>query len=172
MVTSRLVWILERWGLLLSYQCGFWCKHSSVDHLVTMEEQARQAFLTKKNLVGFSLTLRSLTQLGKWDSVNPWLLEVKGPAANLFISFQQLRVWLGMILLPPHIQENGIPRGRSVLSVTLFDTAVNGTLIQGYIAPLCWWLHHLLQVPISSSHWMTTAANHQAVVSVESGKWF
>jgi hypothetical protein len=51
-VNSRLVWILESQGLLSNYQCSFHCSRSSVDHLITLEEQARQAFFIKQHLVG------------------------------------------------------------------------------------------------------------------------
>jgi potassium voltage-gated channel Eag-related subfamily H protein 8 len=47
MVNSRLVWILESRGLLSNIQCGFRRNRSSVVHLVSLEEQIRQALFNK-----------------------------------------------------------------------------------------------------------------------------
>jgi potassium voltage-gated channel Eag-related subfamily H protein 8 len=47
MVNSRLVWLMESRGILSNIQCGFRRNRSSVDHLVSLEEQIRQAFFNK-----------------------------------------------------------------------------------------------------------------------------
>jgi hypothetical protein len=72
-VNSRLVWILESRGLVLNHHCGFQCHHSLVDHLITLEEQARQAFLTKQHqvVVFFDIGKALWHSLTVQDSPNP-----------------------------------------------------------------------------------------------------
>ena len=51
MVNERLVWYLEKNGLLAKQQCGYRSNRSTVDHLVGLETFIRDAFIHNQHLV-------------------------------------------------------------------------------------------------------------------------
>ena len=51
MVNERLVWHLEKNGLLAKQQCGYRSNRSTVDHLVRLETFIRAAFIQNQHLV-------------------------------------------------------------------------------------------------------------------------
>ena len=51
MVNERLVWYLEKNGLLAKQQCGYRANRSTVDHLVRLETFIRDAFIQNQHLV-------------------------------------------------------------------------------------------------------------------------
>ena len=51
MVNERLVWYLEKNGLLAKQQCGYRSNRSTVDHLVRLETFIRDAFIHNQHLV-------------------------------------------------------------------------------------------------------------------------
>jgi hypothetical protein len=140
MVNSLLVWLLESQGLLSNIQCGFRRNRSSVDHLVSLEEQIRQTFLTKQHLVAEFFDIEKAYDTA-WRyailrTLHHWQIKGHLPIFLLnFMSNRRFRARLGTVLSPPRIQENGVPQG-SVLSVTLFAIAVNG-ITSRFIAPYC-----------------------------------
>jgi hypothetical protein len=73
----------KSWGLLSNYQYDFWCHYSLVDHFVTLEEQARQAFLTKQHLVVVFLDTEKACNTA-WQyrilwTLNHWKLKAELP---------------------------------------------------------------------------------------------
>ena len=51
MVNERLVWYLEKNGLLAKQQCGYRSNRSTVDHLVRIETFIKDAFIHNQHLV-------------------------------------------------------------------------------------------------------------------------
>ena len=58
MVNERLVWYLEKNGLLAKQQCGYRSNRSTVDHLVRLETFIRDAFIQNQHLVAISFDLQ------------------------------------------------------------------------------------------------------------------
>ena len=50
-VNERLVWYLEKTGLLAKQQCGYRANRSTVDHLISLETFIRDAFIQNPHLV-------------------------------------------------------------------------------------------------------------------------
>ena len=51
MVNERLMWHLEKKGLLSKLQCGFRSGRGTIDQLIRMESFVRDAFANKDHLV-------------------------------------------------------------------------------------------------------------------------
>ena len=51
MVNERLIWFLEKKGLLNKVQCGFRTHRSTIDHLIRLETFIREAFANGEHLV-------------------------------------------------------------------------------------------------------------------------
>ena len=58
MVNERLVWYLEKNGLLARQQCGYRSNRSTVDHLVRLETFIRDAFIQNQHLVAVFFDLQ------------------------------------------------------------------------------------------------------------------
>ena len=58
MVNERLVWFLEKNGLLAKQQCGYRANRSTVDHLVRLETFIRDAFIQNQHLVAVFFDLQ------------------------------------------------------------------------------------------------------------------
>ena len=58
MVNERLVWYLEKNGLLAKQQCGYRWNRSTVDHLVRLETFIRYAFIHNQHLVAVFFDLQ------------------------------------------------------------------------------------------------------------------
>ena len=58
MVNERLVWYLEKNGLLAKQQCGYRSNRSTVDHLVRLETFIRDAFIHNQHLVAVFFDLQ------------------------------------------------------------------------------------------------------------------
>ena len=52
MVNERLVWYLEKNGLLAKQQCGYHANRSTIDHLIRLETFIRDAFITPQPKLG------------------------------------------------------------------------------------------------------------------------
>jgi hypothetical protein len=71
LVNYRLVSVIESQGLLSNFQYCFQHYHSSSGHLITLKEQARQAFKPKQHLVGVFFDIEeTCDSLAKQDSLN------------------------------------------------------------------------------------------------------
>ena len=130
MVNERLVWYLEKYGLLAKQQCGYRSNRSTVDHLVHLETFIRDAFIHNQHLVAvfFDLQKRTIprgnTVSAKmyiaWDykEIYPFLLAI-------FLSDRTFQIRLGTILSDKIFhQEEGVPQG-AILSSTLFNIKIN-----------------------------------------------
>ena len=58
MVNERLVWYLEKNGLLAKQQCGYRSNRSTVDHLVRLETFIKDAFIHNQHLVAVFFDLQ------------------------------------------------------------------------------------------------------------------
>ena len=58
MVNERLVWYLEKNGLLAKQQCAYRANRSTVDHLVLLETFIRDAFVQTQHLVAVFFALQ------------------------------------------------------------------------------------------------------------------
>ena len=58
MVNERLVWYLEKNGLLAKQQCGYRANRSTVDHLIRLETFIRDAFIQNQHLVAVFFDLQ------------------------------------------------------------------------------------------------------------------
>ena len=103
MVNERLVWYLEKNGLLAKPQCGYRSNRSRVDHLVRIETFIRDAFIHNQHLVAvfFDLQkaydttwkygiLQDLHSMGLWGNLPIFI--------GNFLSDRTFRIHLGTIL--------------------------------------------------------------------------
>ena len=102
MVNERLVWYLEKSGLLAKHQCGYRSNRSTVDHLVRLETFIRDAFIHNQHLVAVFFDLQKAIPRGNtvsskiyiaWDyeEIYPFLLAI-------FVSDRTFQIHLGTIL--------------------------------------------------------------------------
>ena len=106
MVIERLVWYLEKSGLLAKQQCGYRSNRSTVDHLVRIETFIRDAFIHTQHLVNVFFDLqnayrtipRGNTVSSKiylawhYEEIYPFLLAIFYPT-ELFKPFRYYSVW-------------------------------------------------------------------------------
>ena len=120
----RLVWFLEKKGLINPTQCGFRKMRSCSDVLIRLESSICEAFANKKRHISvfFDTTwrygiLRTIHEVGLRGELPMFI--------KSFLSNRRFKVRCGNSLSSFHNQEEGVPQG-SVLSVTLFALSVNG----------------------------------------------
>ena len=129
MVNVRLVWVLERKGLINPSQCGFRRMRSCTDILMRLEASICEAFISKKHHISifFDLEkaydttwrfgiLRTLHELGFRGELPLFI--------QSFLANRTFKVKVGNSFSSLHSQEEGVPQG-SVLSVTLFALSIN-----------------------------------------------
>ena len=75
MVNERLVWYLEKNGLLAKQQCGYRSNRSTVDHLVRLETLIRDAFIHNQHLVAVFFDLQKVYDT-TWKSVSSTIYKV------------------------------------------------------------------------------------------------
>ena len=135
MVNERLVWYLEKNGLLAKQQCGYRSNRSTVDHLVRLETFIRDAFIHNQHLVAvfFDLQkaydttwkngfLQDLQRMGLWGNLPIFLA--------IFLSDRNFQIHLGTILSNKIFhQEEGIPQG-AMSSTTSFNIKINDIVKQ------------------------------------------
>ena len=63
MINTRLIWFLEKYGILDKSQCGFKKHRSTMDHLVSLERYVRDAFARKQQAMVSFLIWRKPTRL-------------------------------------------------------------------------------------------------------------
>ena len=134
MVNERLVWYLEKNGLLAKQQCGYRSNRSTVDHLVRLETFIRDAFIHNQHLVAVFFDLqKSYDTTWKYGILND--LHSMGLRGNLpifignFLSDRIFQIHLGTILSDKIFHQEGVPQG-AFLSTTLFNVKINDIVKQ------------------------------------------
>ena len=135
MVNERLVWYLEKNGLLAKQQCGCRSNRSTVDHLVRLETFIRDAFIHNQHLVAVFFDLQKAYDT-TWKYGILQDLHGMGLRGNLpifignFLSDRTFQIHLGTILSDKIFhQEEGVPQG-AILSTTLFNIKINDIVKQ------------------------------------------
>ena len=135
MVNERLVWYLEKNGLLAKQQCGYRSNRSAVDHLVRLETFIRDAFIHNQHLVAVFFDLQKAYDTA-WKYGILKNLHNMGLRGNLpicignILSDRTFQIHLGTILSDNIFhQEEGVPQG-AILSTTLFNVKINDIVKQ------------------------------------------
>lgn len=129
MVNERLVWVLEKKGLLNRFQCGFRKGRGTIDQLVRLETFVRDAFARKQHLVAVFFDLQKAYDTTWKHGIMQDLFEM-GFRGNLpifienFLSDRVFMVLYGNMLSDEYKQEEGVPQG-AILSTTLFNIKLN-----------------------------------------------
>ena len=136
MVNERLVWYLEKNGLLSKQQCGYRSNRSTVDHLARLETFIRDAFIHNQHLVAVFFDLQKKVYDTMWKYGILKDLHNMGLRGNLpifignFLSNRTFQIHLGTILSDKIFhQEEGVPQG-AILSTTLFNVKFNDIVKQ------------------------------------------
>ena len=134
MINERLVWYLEKNGLLAKQQCGYRSNRSTVDHLVRLETFIRDAFIHNQHLVAVYFDLqKAYDTTWKYGILND--LHSMGLRGNLpifignFLSDRTFQIHLGTILSDKIFHQEGVPQG-AILSTTLFNVKTNDIVKQ------------------------------------------
>lgn len=132
MVSTRLVWCLERYNHLSPCQMGFRKNRSTIDNMVILENAIQNNFALRQHLVAVFFDIEKAYDMtwryGILQTLHKW-----GYRGNLplfiqsFLSDRKFRVRIGSITSTKYKLENGIPQG-STLSVNLFIIAVNNLI--------------------------------------------
>ena len=135
MVNERLVWCLEKNGLLAKQQCGYRANRSTVDHLIRLETFIRDAFIQNQHLVAVFFDLQKAYDT-TWKHGIVKDLHDMGLRGNLpiiignFLSDRIFQVHLGTILSEKIFhQEESVPQG-AILSTTWFNVKINNIVKQ------------------------------------------
>ena len=129
MVNERLVWYLEKNGLLAKQQCGYRANRSTVDHLICLETFILDALIQNQHLVAVFFDLQKAYDT-TWKHGIQQDLHDMGLRGNLpifignFLSDRTFQIHLGTILSDLFHQEEGVPQG-TILSTTLFNVKIN-----------------------------------------------
>jgi ribonuclease HI len=129
MINNRLCDYLEMNGILSSAQCGCRKHHSTIDHLVRLETEVRNAFSHGEHLIAIFYDLEkaydTTWRFGILRDLHKCGLRGRLPKyIAAFLSKRRLRVKIDNHLSDQKDIENGVPQG-SVLSVTLFAIKIN-----------------------------------------------
>ncbi|GBM74478.1 putative RNA-directed DNA polymerase from transposon BS [Araneus ventricosus] len=123
MVNARLVYQLKRTRCIPTFQFGFRKGRSTLDNIINLETQIRNAFVRRNHLVSIFFDIEKAYD-HTWR--HGTLLHDSEFQGNIpifiqnFLSSRIFRVRLGNIFSQPFMQDEGVPQG-SVLSVTLFS---------------------------------------------------
>ena len=129
MINTRLIWFLERNGLITNFQCGFRRKRSTVGHLVRLETFVREAFIKKEHQTAVFFDLEkaydTTWKYGSMRDLSEFGLKSRLPHfIDNILSNRNFKVRVGTTLSDIQGQEEGVPQGR-ILSVTLFNIKIN-----------------------------------------------
>ena len=129
MVNARLVWYLEKKGIISPTQCGFRKMHSTTDVLLRLESSICEAFAAKQHHVSIFFDLEKAYDTtwrhGILKAIYDTGLRGELPLfIRNFLARRFFQVRVGNTLSERKCQEEGVPQG-SVLSVTLFALAIN-----------------------------------------------
>ena len=129
MVNERLIWYLEKHGLLSPYQSGFRAHRGTIDHLVRLETFIRNAFVQGHHVVAVFFDLqKAYDTTWKYGILKD--LHDLGLRGNLpifisnFLDDRTFQVLYSTTLSDTFTQEEGVPQG-AILSTTLFNIKVN-----------------------------------------------
>ena len=132
MVNERLIWYLEKNGLISKFQCGFRANHSTVDHLVRLETFIRNAFTNNEHLVAVFFYLQKAYDT-TWkhgimkDLYNMGLKGHLPMFISNFLNNRTFQVIYGTTFSDIYTQEEGVPQG-AILSTTLFNIKINNII--------------------------------------------
>ena len=135
MVNERLVWYLEKNGLLAKQQCSYRSNRSTVDHLVRLETFIRDAFIHNQHLVAVFFDLQkaydTTWKYGILKDLHNMGLRGNWPIfIGNFLCDRIFQIHLGTILSDKIFhQEEGVPQG-AILSTTLFNVKINDIVKQ------------------------------------------
>ena len=129
MINARLVWYLESNNLLTPAQSGFRQFRSTMDHLVSLETNIRDAFIRGEHMVSIFFDLEKAYDTtwkhGILKDLHEMGLRGRMPCfIKKFLADRCFRVRIGNTFSNLHKQEMGVPQG-SILSVTLFSVKIN-----------------------------------------------
>ena len=129
MVNVRLIWFLEKKGLINPTQCGFRRMRSCTDVLIRLEASISEAFANKKHHISVFFDLEkaydTTWRYGILKTMHEFGLRGELPIfIKSFLRNRRFKVRVGNILSSVHNLEEGVPQG-SVLSVTLFALSIN-----------------------------------------------
>ena len=130
-INTRLIWYLEKSGILDKRQCGFRKRRSTTDHLVSLERYLRDAFAQRQQAVGLFFDLEKayeMRQPGNMVSFETFT-GLASEADCLFLSQNisgtaEKRVRIGTTLCDEFYPEEGVPTG-GVLAVTCFGLKIH-----------------------------------------------
>ena len=129
MVNSRLVWYLEKEGLIQEHQSGFRRNRSTTDCIVQLECDFRNAISRREHTIAIFFDLTKAYDMS-WKHGILQKLQQFGLSGHLpkfiknFLSSRTVQVRVGNTLSDTYNVEEGVPQG-SVLSCTLFMIAIN-----------------------------------------------
>ena len=132
MINARLVWHLEKNGLLSNFQFGFRKGRSTLDALLKLSNQIQQGFAKQCQTIGVFFDLEKAYDTTWRHGIikNMYKMGIRGNMIrfiNSFLSNRFIKVRVGSSLSSPFLQEEGVPQG-SVLSVTCFAIAINNIM--------------------------------------------
>ena len=128
-VNTRLMWHLERYGLLSSVQFGFRKDRSTLDPLLRLSSHIQHGFSNRCQTIGVFFDLqKAYDTTWKYGIIKRFHeMGIRGKMPTFihsFLSDRYIKVRVGNILSNPYELEEGVSQG-SVLSVTCFAVAIN-----------------------------------------------
>ncbi|GFT57957.1 probable RNA-directed DNA polymerase from transposon X-element [Trichonephila clavipes] len=134
MINTRLVYVLEKEKLISPLQSGFRKGRSTLDNLVFLESQIRDAFVRRNHLVSFFFDIeKAYDRTWRYGILrNMYDFGLRGNLPIFIFNFLAVRyfnVRIGHSSSHKFIQDQGVPQG-SVLSVTLFNIHMSNILHQ------------------------------------------
>ncbi|GBM15893.1 RNA-directed DNA polymerase from mobile element jockey [Araneus ventricosus] len=134
MVNKRLIYYLETNKIFSPFQSGFRQGRSTVDNLLALETEIRNAFLRRQHTVAIFFDIEKAYDRSWRYGILRDLYDsnLRGNLPIFIQNFLQLRTFrvkIGNELSDFFTQEEGVPQG-SVLSVTLFALKINDILKQ------------------------------------------
>ena len=129
MINQRLIWYLEKKGILNRSQCGFRKHRCTTDHLVSLERYVRDAFAHKQQAVGLFFDLEkayeTTWQYGIMRDLHRAGLRGRLPIfVSEYLKDRKFKVRVGVTLSDEFGTEEGVPTG-GVLAVTCFGLKIN-----------------------------------------------
>ena len=128
-INNSLTWYLESNKLISNLQCRFHSKRGTIDHLICLKSNIREAFIKKEHLTAIFFDLEKAYDTTWKYGVMKDLHElgIKGRLPQFikgFLSNRKFRVWVDTTFSSVKNQEEGVPQG-SILPVTLFNIKIN-----------------------------------------------